>query len=36
LFFLDPSGEVEILDNPENVSGEEVLKDFNLNARKIR
>ena len=28
-------GEVEILDNPENVSGEDVLKDFQLNVRKI-
>ena len=29
------NGEVEILDNPETVSGEDVLKDFNLNVREI-
>lgn len=29
------NGEKEILDNPEKISGEDVLKDFELNVRKI-
>lgn len=28
-------GEVEVLDNPENVSGEDILKGFNLSVRQI-
>jgi Uma2 family endonuclease len=29
------NGEIEVLDNPEKVSGEDVLKDFELNVREI-